>query len=147
MPTFIGPWLQRRRARERRRAAAARIRGIRGAIDVAADTRESIQDAVAALISAIECRNRLGADDIISAIFTTTPDLTSMFPALAAREAGWRDVPLLCATEIDVPGALPRCLRVLVHVELPRERQVEHIYLGRAEVLRPDLRKQHVEAG
>jgi chorismate mutase len=140
MRSVIGGWLARRRADERRRAAAARIRGIRGAIDVASDTRESIRAAVATLVAEVEVRNDLAMDEIISAIFTTTPDITSMFPALAARDAGWRDVPLLCATEIAVPGSLPRCIRVLVHVELPRDRMIQHVYLGAAASLRPDLR-------
>jgi chorismate mutase len=139
MPRFIGPWLERRRARERRRAAAARIRGIRGAIGVDADNRESVRAAVSALIANLERRNALGPHEIISAIFTTTPDITSMFPAQAARDAGWGEVPLLCATEIAVPGSLPRCIRVLVHVELPPDRRIEHVYLGAATSLRPDL--------
>ena len=139
MRTFIDTWLRRRRATERRRAAATRIRGIRGAIDVECDTRDAMALAVESLITSIVDRNGLAVDELISAIFTTTPDLTSMFPALAAREAGWKEVPMLCATEIPVPGSLPRCLRVLVHVELPRGRPVEHVYLGGAAVLRPDL--------
>ena len=139
MRTFLDTWLRRRRAAERRRAAAARIRGIRGAIDVESDTPDAIRSAVEALIAAVMHRNGLMADALISAIFTTTADLTSMFPALAARDAGWKDVPMLCATEIPVPGSLPRCLRLLVHVELPRDLRVEHVYLGAAASLRPDL--------
>ena len=139
MRRLIETWLRRRRAMERRRAAAKRIRGIRGAIDVESDTPEAMRRAVETLVASIVQRNGLAVDDLISAIFTTTPDLTSMFPALAARDAGWKDVPMLCATEIPVPGSLPRCIRVLVHVELPGGRPVEHVYLGAAASLRPDL--------
>jgi chorismate mutase len=146
MRTFLDTWLRRRRAAERRRAAAARIRGIRGAIDVESDTPDATRRAVESLIAAVMQRNGLTADEIISAIFTTTADLTSMFPALAARDAGWKDVPMLCATEIPVPGSLPRCLRLLVHVELPRELTIEHVYLGAAASLRPDLGRSGVMA-
>jgi chorismate mutase len=85
-------------------------------------------------------RNGLTASDIVSAFFTVTPDLIAEFPARAARELGWLDVPLLCTMEIPVPGALHRCVRVLLHVEsdLPRDRVV-HVYLREARALRPDL--------
>lgn len=86
-------------------------------------------------------RNGLDVRDIVSAIFTATPDLTSIFPALPARELGWDAVPLLCATEIAVAGALPRCVRMLVTVERPENRPVEHVYLGGAARLRPDLHR------
>ena len=84
---------------------------------------------------------RLGADeDLISAVFTVTADLTTAFPARAARELGWVDVPLLCAVEIPVPDALPRCVRVLLHVHSARPRAaIAHVYLRGAAALRPDL--------
>ena len=116
-----------------------RVVAIRGAIDVPADTRESIGAAVTQLVSEIGTRNEIAQQDIISAMFTMTPDLVCMFPAEAARAAGWSDVPMLCATEIGVPNALDRCLRVLVHAYLPATRKVEHVYLGAAIRLRPDL--------
>ena len=146
MATFMDAWLRRRRAAEKRRAAAARIRGIRGAIDVESDCEDAVRAAVSTLISALERRNALTAEHVISAIFTATPDITCMFPALAARDAGWADVPLLCATEIAVPGSLRLCIRVLVHVELPPERAIEHVYLGRAAALRPDLARPLFDA-
>src|SRR5687767_14855180 len=139
MATFMEAWLRRRRSAEKRRAAAARIRGIRGAIDVESDSVDAVRAAVSTLVAALERRNGLTAEHVISAVFTATPDITCMFPALAARDAGWGDVPLLCATEIAVPGSLRLCIRVLVHVELPPERAIEHVYLGRAAALRPDL--------
>jgi chorismate mutase len=78
--------------------------------------------------------------DVISALFTVTSDLTSEFPARAARDLGWVDVPLICTVEIPVPGALPRCIRVLLHIETARAKAaIEHVYLEGARVLRPDL--------
>ena len=116
------------------------VRGIRGAITVDANCERSIAAAVVELIREIEAANAIGADDFVSAIFTMTPDLTAAFPATAARCAGWGTVPLLCATEIAVPGALPRCLRVLVHAEGSWRRPAQAVYLRGAEVLRPDLK-------
>jgi chorismate mutase len=116
------------------------IRAIRGAIQVNADTPTAVMDATRELITALIERNGLHQDDIISILFTTTPDLVSQFPASAAREAGLTDVPLMCATEISVPGAMPRVIRLLAHVEssLPKS-GIEHVYLRGAEVMRPDL--------
>jgi chorismate mutase len=120
-----------------------RVRAIRGAIDVADDTPQAMRAAVTELIGEIVARNGLQVSEIVSAIFTSTPDLTSTFPALAAREAGggWENVPLLGATEVGVPGALPRCIRVLITVELPANVEVQHVYLGGAAKLRPDLHR------
>lgn len=116
------------------------MRAIRGATTVAADEPALIEQAIAELLRDIVARNALQEDDIVSAIFTATTDLTSAFPAHAARAFGWMDVPLLCATEIPVPGALPRCLRVLVHVmsTVPRA-SIVHSYLRDAVGLRPDI--------
>ncbi len=116
------------------------VRAIRGATTVAADEPALIHEATTELLRDIVARNALHADDLVSAIFTVTGDLTSAFPAHAARAFGWGDVPLLCATEIPVPGAMPRCLRVLVHVmsDVPRARIV-HSYLRDAASLRPDI--------
>ena len=117
-----------------------RLRAIRGAISVEENTRPAIERATRELLTAIVERNEIHADDIISVIFTVTPDLTAAFPALAARQMGWLDVPLLCTMEIPVPGALARCIRALLHVESSRARRdIQHVYLGAAEVLRPDL--------
>ncbi|MBA3618521.1 MAG: chorismate mutase [Acidothermales bacterium] len=116
------------------------VRAIRGAIQVDADERESLLDATAELVTEVLRRNVLEPDDLISVVFTVTPDLRSDFPAYAARRLGLTDVPLLCATEIDVPGAMPRVVRLLAHVETDRPRaDLRHIYLRGAAQLRTDL--------
>lgn len=117
------------------------VRGIRGATTAESDTPEAILAATRELLHALLDRNSIIAyDDIVSVIFTTTPDLTSTFPAEAARALGMRHVPLLCAAEIAVPGALPRCVRVLMHVETTRSpREIAHVYLRAAKRLRPDM--------
>jgi chorismate mutase len=117
-----------------------RVRGLRGATTVAADQPALILDATSELLHVLLERNGLAATDVISAIFSVTPDLASEFPARAAREAGWEDVPLLCMTEIPVPGALPLCIRALLHVETPADAPaMRHAYLRGAVALRPDL--------
>jgi chorismate mutase len=116
------------------------VRAIRGAIQVDADEREELLDATAELVTEVLRRNALEPDDLISVVFTVTPDLRSDFPAYAARRLGLTDVPLLCATEIDVPGAMPRVVRLLAHVETDRPRaELRHIYLRGAAQLRTDL--------
>ena len=116
------------------------VRAIRGAIQVDADTREDVLEGSAELVTAVLERNRLSADDIISILFTATPDLTAEFPAYAARLLGLTDVPLMCAAEIAVPGAMPRVLRLLAHVETELDRaDVRHVYLRGAAALRSDL--------
>jgi len=116
------------------------VRAIRGAIQIDADTREDVLEGSAELVTAVLERNRLSADDIISILFTATPDLTAEFPAYAARLLGLTDVPLMCASEIAVPGALPRTLRLLAHVDTPRARsELRHVYLRGAAALRTDL--------
>jgi chorismate mutase len=116
-----------------------RVVAIRGAIDVRKDTPSDMAAAVAELVRELVSRNRIVPSDIISAQFTVTPDLTSSFPASSARTVGWVDVPMLCSMAIPVPDALPRCVRVLVHAYRPAEEKVEHVYLGAAVSLRPDL--------
>lgn len=116
------------------------VRAIRGATQLQQDDATQMHDAVVELIQAILKRNDLATDDLISAIFTSTPDLVCGFPAAAARGIGLGDVPLICAQEIDVPDALPKVVRVMIHAELDRSRsQVQHVYLRGAEVLRQDL--------
>jgi len=116
------------------------VRAIRGATQVDADERELVLDATRELVAAVMERNQLGHDDVISILFTATPDLVSEFPALAARELGFGDVPLMCATEIGVPHALPRVLRLMAHVETDRPRtEVQHVYLRGAVALRRDI--------
>lgn len=116
------------------------VRAVRGAIQVDADDRELILEAIAELVQAVLERNSLTTEDVISVVFTATPDLKSEFPAYAARRAGITDVPMLCATEIDVPGAMPRVLRLMAHVETDKSRHdLRHVYLGGAAALRTDL--------
>jgi chorismate mutase len=116
------------------------VRAVRGAIQVGRDDPTAIADGTAELLAEVIGRNDVDAEDIISVVFTVTPDLTSGFPAAAARALGLTDVPLLCATEIGVPGALPRVVRLLAHVESDRPRPaIRHVYLGGAAALRPDL--------
>jgi len=116
------------------------VRAVRGATQAASDDREEILDVVTEMITEVLTRNHLSPDALISVVFTATPDLTAEFPAYAARRLGITDVPLLCATEIDVPGAMPRVLRLLAHVEtdLPRA-ALRHVYLRGAQALRTDL--------
>lgn len=115
-------------------------RAIRGATTVENDTPEQIRHATRELLETIVARNGISSADVISAIFTVTHDLTSEFPAHAARELGWLDVPLLCTLEIPVPGSLPKCIRVLLHVESHASRaDIRHVYLHDARALRPDL--------
>ncbi|MCX6546373.1 MAG: chorismate mutase [Acidobacteria bacterium] len=116
------------------------VRGIRGAINVSANTRDAIQNATTRLLLAMCEANHLDASAIISAFFTVTTDLNATYPAAAARALGWLDVPLLDAQEIEVPGGMARVVRVLLHVEMDVARsQVKHIYLDEAVSLRPDL--------
>ncbi len=116
------------------------VRAIRGAVQVDADEREAILEGTTELVSEVMTRNDLVPDDVISVIFTVTPDLTTEFPALAARKIGFQDVPLLCATEIPVPGALPRVVRLLAHVDTERSRrEIQHVYLRGAAALRLDI--------
>jgi chorismate mutase len=116
------------------------VRAVRGATQVEANEREQILVATAELVTEVMTRNELTTDQVISVIFTATPDLTAEFPALAARKLGFHDVPLLCATEIDVPHALPRVIRLMAHVEIDRPRSaVHHIYLRGATALRLDI--------
>jgi chorismate mutase len=116
------------------------VRALRGATTVEEDTTEQVKERVIELLSELMGANGLVEDDIISVLFTATGDVVSMFPATAAREVGFGAVPLLCAAEIAVPGATPRCLRVLMHVSTPRERQaLRHVYLHGAQGLRDDL--------
>jgi len=116
------------------------VRAVRGATTVAGDEPLLIRAAVTELLEAILNDNDIVPNDVISAVFTATPDLVSEFPAHAARLYGWTDIPLLCAQELPVHGALPRCLRVLLHAETRRLRsEIRHVYLRDAVLLRSDL--------
>jgi chorismate mutase len=122
------------------------LRGIRGATTVAANDAESILNGTEELLREIVRQNEIEIDGIASALFTLTPDLTAVFPAAAARRIGWTLVPLLNFTEIGVPGGLPRCVRVLIHVNTERtQSEIVHVYLHEAHVLRPDLKRKEDE--
>jgi chorismate mutase len=114
-----------------------RLVALRGANTVTENSADAILAATDALMRAILQRNALRAEDLVSCIFTLTPDLDAEFPAVAAREMGLSAVPLLCAREIPVPGALPQVIRVLIHAYM--DRPAEHVYLGEAAKLRLDL--------
>lgn len=115
-------------------------RGLRGAITVDKNETTAILEATRELLTEIIARNEIkDFDDIVSAIFTVSPDLNACFPAEAARALGMGDVPLLCAKEIEVPGAMPSCIRILLHVETERTpKEMQHVYLRNAQNLRPD---------
>ena len=117
------------------------IRGIRGATTVDIDQPDNIISGTQELLEAISRSNpELRTEDIASAFFTTTDDLVSIHPALAARQMGWKLVPMMCALEIPVHGSLPHCIRVLVHWNTEREQNnIRHVYLHEAVKLRPDL--------
>lgn len=117
------------------------VRGIRGATSVPADTRDGILEATRELLREVLRTNKIeNFDDVVSILFTTTPDLVATFPAEAARELGMHLVPLLCASEIAVPGRLPRCVRLLMHVNSDKHpKDIVHVYLREAKSLRPDI--------
>jgi chorismate mutase len=116
------------------------IRAVRGAIQIDEDERSQVLDATTELIREVLERNGLTQEDLVSIVFTATPDLVSEFPAYAARQLGFVDVPLMCATEISVAGAMPRVIRLLAHVETDLARaDVKHVYLRGAAALRRDL--------
>lgn len=116
------------------------VRAVRGAIQLDQDERGHLLSSVEELIVALLKENSFDAEDLISVVFTATPDLHAEFPALAARQLGIGDVPLLCAQEIDVAGAMPRVVRVLAHVETDAPREaIKHVYLRGAAGLRRDL--------
>lgn len=116
------------------------IRAIRGAVQLRQDNFDEMREAVVELLSEIFTRNQVSADQLISILFTATPDLRCGFPAAAARELPLGDVPLMCAAELDIPDALPRVVRVMAHLDTDRSRQeIQHVYLRGAEALRLDL--------
>ncbi|EMS73354.1 chorismate mutase [Ruminiclostridium cellobioparum] len=118
------------------------VRAIRGAITVPENTKEAILEGTRDLLAEIINNNKIKTSDLISIIFTMTSDLNAVFPAVAAREMGLNDVPLMCSSEIDVPGSLRSCVRVLIHINTDKEgSEIKHIYLKGAAVLRPDLAK------
>jgi len=116
------------------------VRALRGATTTDADTAEQITTRTVALLREMFERNDVDHDDLISILFTVTDDLSSAFPATAARSIGLGDVPLMCAREIPVPGSMDRCIRVMAHLHTDRPRaELRHVYLERAVTLRDDL--------
>jgi chorismate mutase len=117
------------------------VRGVRGAITVGENTPEAILEGTTLMIQEIIQKNELNPDDVASVILTVTPDLNATFPARAVRAIpGWELVPLMCTTEIPVPGSLPLCIRTLILFNTDKSLQeIRHVFLGGAKVLRPDL--------
>lgn len=116
------------------------VRAVRGAVQIASDDRAEILSGTTELVTEVMTRNELSTDEVISVIFTATSDLTAEFPALAARKLGFQEVPLLCAAEINVPGAMPRVVRLMMHIETDRPRSaLQHVYLRGATALRLDI--------
>jgi len=116
------------------------VRAIRGAIQLDSDEREHLLKSTAELISKTLHANKLDSSQLISILFTATPDITSEFPALAARELGLGDVPLMCFVEMNVKSAMPRVIRVLINAEMDTPRsEIQHVYLRGATALRLDL--------
>jgi chorismate mutase len=117
-------------------------RGVRGATTADANTREEILTATRQLLALMIRLNGIEPENVASAVFSLTRDLDAEFPALAARQLGWLDVPLLCTYEVDVPGSLRRCVRVLLHWNTAKpQSEIRHIYIKDAVKLRPDLSK------
>jgi chorismate mutase len=116
------------------------VRAVRGAVQVEANQADSILAGTAELVTEVMSRNKLSTDQVISVIFSATADLNTEFPALAARKLGFQEVPLLCCSEIPVPGAMPRVVRLMMHVETELSRpEVQHVYLRGAAALRLDI--------
>ena len=116
-----------------------RVVALRGAVQAEENSAEEIVAATGKLVRELMEMNELTPEHMISAIFTTTPDLDAEFPAVAARGIGLSEVPLMCAREIPVPGAMPMVIRAMVHCSLPTDRPVRHVYLGETRNLRADL--------
>jgi chorismate mutase len=116
------------------------VRAVRGAVQVDGNEREAILEGTAELVTEVMGRNKLSTDQVISVIFSATDDLDAEFPALAARKLGFQEVPLLCCREIPVPTAMPRVVRLMMHVETELTRpEVQHVYLRGAAALRLDI--------
>ncbi len=124
-----------------------RFRGIRGATTVELNDPDAIREATTVLLTEMMRANDLRVDDVASAFFTTTRDLTAEFPAVAANKMGFTDIALMCGHEMEVPGSLPMCLRILLHVNTEKNAdQLVHTYQRGAKALRPDRNYSHVES-
>lgn len=121
-------------------SSSSAVRAVRGAIQLDVDEREHVLSSTRELVSSVLSANALTKDDVISIMFTATSDVRSEFPAVAARELGLGDVPLMCTQELDIVGAMPRVIRLMAHVNTPLSRdQITHVYLRGATALRRDL--------
>ena len=120
-------------------APAQRLFALRGAVSIDKNTETAILDGTRGLVEEILSRNDLAIDQLVSCVFSATTDLNAQFPAVAARDLGLNQVPLLCTQEIEVPGALPRVIRVLLHYYAGNGHAPQHVYLGAARTLREDL--------
>jgi chorismate mutase len=116
-----------------------RLYALRGATSIADNTEQAILEGTRTLVQEIMSRNELGAEQLVSCVFSATTDLNAQFPAVAARDMGLNRVPLLCTQEIEVPGSLPRVIRVLLHYYASNGHAPQHVYLGEARGLRTDL--------
>ena len=124
------------------------VRAFRGATQLSADTKAEMREAVVELLQDLLKANSISGDDLISILFTATPDIQSDFPAAGVRELGLVDLPLICAQELDVAGSLPRTIRLLIHANSSLTRsEVTHKYLRGAVVLRPDLAAKADKSG
>tara|TARA_B100000686_G_scaffold327045_1_gene385545 strand:+ start:152 stop:520 length:369 start_codon:yes stop_codon:yes gene_type:complete len=116
------------------------VRGVRGAITASENSKEAILSATKKLLEKMIVSNKIQKNDIASAFFTTTTDLNAEFPAVAARQLGWTTVPLMCGNEMAVPGSLQKVIRVMLHLNTDQSPEdIQHIYLGEAQSLRPEL--------
>ena len=119
------------------------VRAVRGATTIDNNTVAEIVKETKHLLSKIIEENSINKDDIISVIFSTTSDIDATFPAVAAREMGWTDIALMCTNEMEVPGSLEKCIRVLMHINTEKSnKEIKYVYLGKARALRPDLTEQ-----
>jgi chorismate mutase len=120
---------------------ATKVRGVKGATTTGGDTRDDVLDATAELLAMLIQENNIDQDDVAAVQFTTSPDLVAEFPAVAARERfGWNDVPLMCGHEMARPGALERCIRILIFWNTDKaQAEIKHAYINDAAKLRPDL--------
>jgi chorismate mutase len=124
---------------QQQKARLMMCRGVRGATTVSENSKDAVLAATRELLYTMIWHNEIEPEDVASAYFTTTMDLNATYPATAARQFGWYDVPLLCGNEIDVPDGLPQCIRILLHWNTPKSQpEITHVYLHGATVLRPD---------
>jgi chorismate mutase len=128
--------------KDKRMSAEKLCRGVRGATTVEENTKEAILKGTRQLLALMIRRNAIDPVDVASAVFTVTKDLNAEFPALAARQLGWLDVPLLCGYEVEVPGSLNLCVRIMLHWNTTNsQKEIQHVYIHEAVSLRPDLSK------